>query len=42
MRDFQRRFAVHADTIEAESAKAYASSQNISGPAGMAPPKAHR
>ena len=31
MRDFQRRFAVHADTIEAESAKAYASSQNISG-----------
>jgi WXG100 family type VII secretion target len=31
MRDYQRRFATHADTIEAESAKAYASSQNISG-----------
>lgn len=31
MREFQRKFAGHADVIEAESARAYASSQNISG-----------
>jgi WXG100 family type VII secretion target len=31
MRDFQRKFAEHATTIEAESGRAYASSTNISG-----------
>lgn len=31
MRNYSGRFGGHADTIEAESAKAFASSQNMSG-----------